>query len=136
MTDVPSGRNIKLIVSPLIGDGRRILLVKYPNPPGNKHGWWIPAPELAYGQHPDEACSKVIESLGLKDTSSSLVEIESYETNNWHLFFHYRVRTSSTPVPAPEYREARWFDLDGLPEVGAFALGSRARSLIERLAKD
>lgn len=136
MTETLGNRSVKLIVSALIGDGRRVLLVKYPHPPGNKHGWWLPSPELGYGQHPDKACEKLMDSLGIPDGSCSLVEIESYETNAWHVFFHYRVRTSSEPKAAAEYHETRWFDLDDLPDVTQFALGSKTRSLIERLAKD
>ncbi len=136
MADLSGGRSVKLIVTAMIGDGKRILLVRYPNPPGNKHGWWLPAPELTYGQHPDQACEKLMDSLGIGDGSCSLVEIESYETNNWHLFFHYRVRTASEPKAGPEFADTRWYDLDDLPDVSQFALGSKARSLIERLAKD
>src|SRR5437868_182491 len=87
---------IKIITYVSIIKNGKILLVDYdqaPNPA--KMGWWIPAPEIQFGEHPEERVTQVLESLGLKDELAKLEDIESFETGTgWHLIFHYVVDTT------------------------------------------
>ncbi len=127
---------VKLVASAIIGDGRKVLLVKYHQPPEEKMGWWVPAAELAYGEHPDAACSRLLGSLGFKDAAATIIDLESLVTSGWTMLFHYRATTDENPKPGPEYRDARWFELDDLPPADQFARGSWERGLVGRLGRD
>jgi hypothetical protein len=51
----------KLIVYLLLRDVGRVFLVRYRSSPNPKRsGWWIPAPELLHGEHPEEWGARVL----------------------------------------------------------------------------
>ena len=72
---------LKLIVYVAVVSDGKILLVQYdaaPNP--DRGGWWVPAPEMRYGQGPDELAKEVLAELGIGDCAAELVETESFTT--------------------------------------------------------
>jgi len=134
-TTTTEGKRVKLITYVIAYDGGRVCLVKYRTPPNpERSGWWVPAPELEYGQDPAERAQAVLRSLGLTRCEVRLAAVESFTTRDWHLIFHYRATTSSDLAPGVEYESARWFDVKDLPDAREFAHGSWERDLVVRLA--
>lgn len=100
-------------------DGQ-VLLAQYnrdnessePNPTAR---WWLPAHELDQYQHPDDAASHAIDSIGgLEVGSIDLVRVQSFEgRRGWHISFDYCVRASGDPTSAEI--PAAWFSLEEFP---------------------
>ena len=131
MTDAGT---LKLItVVGVVKDGL-LLLVDYKDPPvPRKQGWWIPAPEFDYGEHPDRSVEAVLSELGLDGAPYRLVEIEStLRGTGWHLVMHYRVDADREPSPVEVIRKVSWFGLAELPPAEAFAMGATQRQMAER----
>ena len=133
MATTQQDQKVKLITYVLLRKEGQVYLVRYRIPPNAREGWWIPAPELAFGESPDDRCKAVLGSLGIQDGAATLKEVESFVTRDWHLLFHYVVSTQGDPAPSPDYETGRWFPLDQLPAAGAFAHGAWERALIQRL---
>ena len=126
----------KLVTYLMLKNGKKVFLVQYresPNP--KREGWWIPAPELKYGEHPEDCAKRIVTSLGIVDAKLAFQGVDSFVTKDWHVMFYYTATTSDTPQPAQEYENGQWFDLDQLPEAKAFAHGGWERDLVIKLAQ-
>lgn len=132
--NTPDGTSVKLIVYVLVRKSGRVYLVRYKSPPNGRAGWWLPAPELGYGEHPEDARDGVLKSLGLEGCPSRLAEVESFTTRDWHLVFHYVVDADRDPSPGPEFESGQWFDPKSLPGPKDFAHGGWEPAVIARLA--
>ncbi len=129
-----SDGTLKLITYVSVVRRDAVLLVKYVTPPNpDKAGWWVPAPEIEFGQDPLETVGSVLGSLGLSGATPDLVETESFTVGGaWHLMLHYRVTTDMDPAPDATYDDCAWFAAADLPPAGDFAHGGWERSLVER----
>jgi|SRR5579885_3627194 len=102
-----------------------LLIVKYRTPPNpTKQGWWLPAPEIQYGQDPAEQAAKLVSSLGLSLHRQVFAGLESFIANNaWHLLFKYRCEVSGE-VKHDNVADCNWITLDNLPPATEFAHGN------------
>lgn len=126
----------KLVSYLMLKNGSKVFLVQYrdsPNP--NRKGWWIPAPELKYGQHPEDCAKEILASLGVSGSELKFHEVDSFVTRDWHVLFYYTAEISKEPVLGAEYEKGEWFDVEHLPEGKAFAHGNWERDLVVKLAK-
>ena len=114
------------------------LLVKYKPTPDNQQGWFLPNDDLHFLEHPDEAAKRILkQQLGINDASIKMVEIESFAGNNktWHLIFDYLAFPRSMHVvPAQLVSEAKWFEIDKLPEAESFAHHGWGKSMLVKHA--
>lgn len=110
---------IKPIVYVGIINNNKLLLVDYkqaPNP--NKTGWWIPAPELAFGEDPMEKAEKLAQELGFEATQATLFDVESFVLpGGWHLICHYIIKTNTEPKPHSNVKEYKWVTSDELQQM-------------------
>jgi hypothetical protein len=126
----------KLVTYVLPRRGHQVYLVRYresPNP--KRQGWWIPAPELAFGTHPDDGAKAVARSLGVDDVDPALRGVDSFVTRDWHVLFLYSLDVTSDPAPSAAYEEGRWFALDALPSPKECAHGPWELDTVRRLAQ-
>jgi len=102
-----------------------LLIVKYkvaPNP--LKTGWWLPAPEINYGEDPADEMANLVSELGLNSLHQSLVGVDSFVANGaWHIAFKYRVEVEGE-VLHENIVESRWVTADSLPAAEDFAHGN------------
>jgi len=116
---------LKLIVYVGLRRDGRLLVVDYETPPNpDKPGWWIPAPELAYGEDPMERAEKVAAQFGYVDAAGlRLMDVESFTMGegNWHFIVHYVLDVSSDPSPGPEVRRWQWLAAGASPGPEGFA---------------
>jgi ADP-ribose pyrophosphatase YjhB (NUDIX family) len=130
----------KLIVYLLVRQRENVCLVKYRRPPNpTRGGWWIPAPELAYGEHPDDCARRILVSLGMVTTAPRLAGVDSFVTRDWHVLFYYTADYEGVSGDegarfGDEYEQGAWFPLDRLPAADDLAHGDWERALILRLA--
>lgn len=133
----------KLISYVLVRDlaAGKVALVEYKadaTPNAKRSGLWIPAPELAEGEHPEDSARKVLDSLGLvgDGVKLALAGVDSFVTRDWHVLFNYvaDVPTGTELKGDERYASARWYDLAALPEAKAYAHGNWERSLVLKLA--
>ena len=98
----------------------------------------MPAPEMAYGQGPDELAREVLGELGLSRCEPALVETESFTTpGGWHCMFHYWVEPQQAITPNANYAKWEWFGAGELPPAGEFAHGEWERRLaLRRLGQE
>lgn len=117
----PQEPAIQLIANLVVQrDDGQVLLAQY-NPagetsPADTNGrWWLPAHELDQYQHPDDAASHALDSIGgLEVESINLVRVQSFEgRRGWHISFDYSVKASGNPESSEI--PAAWFALDNLP---------------------
>ena len=107
-----------------------VLLVQPTNPPEGHPGWSLPGDGLRHGEHPERCAARILsEQLGLQVGTLELAEIESIPGEPWHLFFHYKCEADRLPVAAAEISEARFFQLEHLPQM---AHGAWERDVIFR----
>jgi len=126
----------KLITYLLPKQKSKVYLVRYrdsPNP--NRSGWWIPAPTLNYGEHPDECAKRICQSLGFESCKPHFSGIDSFVTRDWHILFNYTADVRGMPKLGPEYASGQWFELKDLPQAEEFAHGSWERNHVLRLAE-
>ncbi|MEA2554631.1 MAG: hypothetical protein QOJ65_2807 [Fimbriimonadaceae bacterium] len=107
-----------------IGPGG-LLIVKYKVPPNpEKQGWWLPAPEIGYGDDPSEELTGLVSDLGLSLKHQALIGVDSFIANGaWHLLFKYRVAVGGE-VSHENIAEHRWVKSDSLPTASEFAHGN------------
>lgn len=119
------GGTIKPIVYVGIINNGKLLLVDYnesPNP--SKSGWWIPAPELEFGEDPQEKAQKVCDELGIKVDEIKSFDVESFVLpGGWHLICHYLVKTESEPKAGGNIKAIRWTSSDELSQMKDIAHG-------------
>lgn len=117
------------IIKPIVYVGilkeGRLLLVDYktaPNP--SKKGWWIPAPELAYGEDPQEKAQSVIADFGFNQASPQLHSVESFVLpGGWHLIYHYICHVQSEPKHHENIGAYLWVSPDELASMTDIAHG-------------
>jgi len=108
-----------------------VLLVQLTNPPAGHPGWCLPGDALRHGEHPENCVARILtEQLGLQPGRLELAEIESIPGEPWHLFFHYTCEADRLPVAAGEIAEARFFQLEHLPQT---AHGTWERDVVYRV---
>ena len=123
-----------------IGDGR-LLIVKYKTPPNpEKSGWWLPAPEIAFGADPAEQTARLVLDLGLQLKRLRPEGVESFSVNGaWHLIFKYRADVEGE-VKDEDLVEHRWVTASNLPPASDFAHGNwehdLCRFFISTIAED
>lgn len=126
----------KLVSYLLLRNGSRVFLVKYKDSTNPKrNGWWIPAPELEYGEHPDDCAKRIGKSLGIQDLVLKFHSVDSFVTRDWHVLFFYLADVKAALKPDARYESGEWFDLDHLPAGNEFAHGQWELDLIVRLAE-
>lgn len=119
----------KGILKPIIYLGamgpQGLLIVKYKVPPNpNTLGWWLPAPEIEYGQDPADEMVALVKDLGLELRHMSLAGVDSFIANGaWHLTFKYSVEVTGD-VRHDNIEEVRWVTAESLPPAAEFAHGN------------
>lgn len=114
----------KLVTYLLPRRGDQVYLVRYKESPNPKRsGWWIPAPELTFGEHPEDCAKRILKSLGVEQATLRAAGIDSFVTKEWHILFYYIGDTTEMPTPGPYYEAGQWFSIDALPAAGEFAHG-------------
>ena len=101
-----------------------LLIVKYKTPPNpEKDGWWLPAPEIEYGEDPAEQVAKLVQDLGLESKRLRPEGVDSFMANGaWHLVFKYRVDVTGN-VENENVLYHRWATAETLPAAAEFAHG-------------
>ncbi|MCX6119118.1 MAG: NUDIX domain-containing protein [Proteobacteria bacterium] len=130
-------KQAKLVTYLLLRKSNKVFLVQYkdsPNP--NRKGWWVPAPELAYGEHPEDCAKRILKSVGISESKLMLSGVDSFVTKDWHVLFYYVADVTADPVLGAEYEKGEWFELDNLPEDSAYAHGKWEKDLVLRLAHE
>lgn len=118
------------ILKPIVYVGiikdNRLLNVDYLKAPNAvKVGWWIPAPELEYGEEPQKKAVQICQEFGIQVNSMKLHDVESFVSpGGWHLLFHYVIKTLSEPCVNPNVRNFRWITDSELSEVKDMAHGN------------
>lgn len=115
---------LKLIVYLGVRRRSRLLIVRYEVPPNpDKPGWWIPAPELAFGGDPGGLAAAEAARLGFANAAPRLMEVESFTIGegNWHVLIQFVLDVDHDPVPGPNVREWRWCGAGELPADETFA---------------
>lgn len=126
----------KLVTYLLLRRVDQVYLVRYKESPNPKRsGWWIPAPELEFGEHPEDCAKRILKSLGIELATLHSAGIDSFVTKDWHILFYYTADMTETPTPGPQYEVGQWFPLSDLPAASEFAHGGWERDLVLRLAQ-
>ena len=127
----------KLVTYLLLKQDAKVYLVQYRDSPNPKRsGWWIPAPELQHGEHPEDCATRIVNSLGITDAKPELHGIDSFVTKDWHMLFLYTAETNQQPAISPEYEVGEWFALTNLPEAKDFAHGNWEKDLVLKLVQE
>lgn len=126
----PNG-TIKVIAYVEILKEGQVLLVEYRTPPNpEKPGWWIPAPELEYGEHPEDCALRVLKEFGLEGLELALRDVESFVMpGGWHLIFHYKAESARDIATSDAIVKHGWFGVQDLPEASTFAHGNWEREV-------
>lgn len=120
-----------LIADAVVQTDSAVLLVRPASPPDEQEGWRLPGDQLLHGEHPEACIRRVLkEQLGLDPQWLELAEVESIPGQNWQLIFHYRCDADRMPTPAQNIEEARFFQLEHLPQT---AHGMWERDVIYRV---
>ncbi|MCZ6691281.1 MAG: NUDIX domain-containing protein [Planctomycetota bacterium] len=111
----------KLIVSIMLFDGGQTLLVKYKAGPDNQTGWFLPNDLLKQYENPEKAAVRIIsEQLSWAKLLPRFSHFESFKGQDasWHLVIHFtaQVEEGASITAGESVREARWFELDHLPD--------------------
>ena len=128
---------LKLIVYVGLRRDGKLLVVDYETPPNpDKQGWWIPAPELAYGEDPMERAEKVAAEFGYPDAAGlRLMDVESFTMGegNWHVIVHYVLDVAADPTPGANVRRWQWLPAGGSPGPEGFAHRRWEEGLAQRM---
>jgi ADP-ribose pyrophosphatase YjhB (NUDIX family) len=117
------------------------LLVKYDDTSqyDNQPGWFLPNDELKHVEHPEVAAKRVLKSqAGIENAMLKLVDVESFigDARTWHLSFDYLAFPTTMKVAKGEgVAEARWFEIDELPDVEEFAHKGWGRAVLMKHAR-
>lgn len=138
MFETKDGKILKLITYFGIRSDDSILLVEYKQPPNpNTKGWWVPGPELNYGDDPEEAAQNFLRSIGYREAKVKLVGTESFVSpGGWHFILKYVADVPEPKVPqvAP-FEKWRFFGRKDLPEAKELAHGKWERNLALELLR-
>lgn len=101
-----------------------LLIVEYKTPPNpDKAGWWLPAPEIRYGDDPAEEAAKLVKDFGLEARRFRPEGVDSFVANGaWHLVFKFRADVTGD-VENENVTQHRWVSLETLPPAEEFAHG-------------
>ena len=127
-------RNPKVVVTALIEDAGRVLLVRRDIEPG-RGLWGLPGGFVDWDEHPEQAvvreCS---EEIGVRIEPLELLNVEHVITDGEGIvILPYRARiTSGEPVAADEVQQVGWFSPDALP---ALAFASH-RKILQRWSQE
>lgn len=120
-----------LLADVVVQGDSAVLLVRLPRPPDGREGWRLPGDLMRHGEHPEACVRRVLKQhLGLEPDWLVLAEVESIPGENWQLVFHYRCDADRPPTPGESVREARFFQIEHLPET---AHGRWERDVIYRV---
>lgn len=116
---------IKLIVYIGVINRGRLLILEYVNSPNpTKSGWWIPAPELKFGEDPEVIVQNTCRDLGLDAASLILSSIESFVVRGgWHFICHYTVKTNSELKLNSNIKNFKWVNIEELEQMKDMAHG-------------
>jgi ADP-ribose pyrophosphatase YjhB (NUDIX family) len=116
---------IKPIVYIGILNEGRLLLVDYKQAPNStKTGWWIPAPELRFGEVPEEKALQTVQEFGIEIDSIKLQNVESFVTpGGWHLIYHYIIKTTTSEIHNDNVRNFKWVTAEELSDMKDIAHG-------------
>ncbi|NRF68430.1 NUDIX hydrolase [Aquincola sp. S2] len=135
--ETPQGL-LKLISYVGVRRAGRLLIVRYDTPPNpDKPGWWIPAPEAAYGEDPLEVAARELSRLGYDDVMPRVVDVESFPVGerNWHVVVHCLAEVHADPQPGAGIAQWRWCSEAELPEAAEFAHKRWEQALARRLIR-
>ncbi len=115
------------------------LLVKYAEMIDQQRGWFLPNDDLRHVEHPEAGTKRILkEQVGIEDSTTKLVDIESFIGNNktWHLIFDYLAfPTNMNVTKGKGIQEAKWFEIDRLPPAEEFAHNGWGRAVLLKNAK-
>lgn len=110
-------RNPKVVVTALIEDDRRVLLVRRDIEPG-RGLWGLPGGFVDWDEHPEQALAReCLEEIGVRAEPVELLEIQHVVSDDEGIvILPYRARiVSGEPVAADEVQQVGWFAPDALP---------------------
>ncbi len=117
------------------------LLVKYIDSSqyDNQPGWFLPNDALHHVEHPEAGVKRILrEQVGIENATLKLMEVESFigDNKSWHLIFDYLAFPTSMKVTKGEgVAEAKWVEVDKLPDPGEFAHRGWGRAVLLKHAK-
>lgn len=86
-----------------------LLLGKAIQPDFAKDKWVLPASQLKYGEHPDDAAKRIIkEQLNTEAKSVSYRGLWSFANHHWDLCFIYDVKLRTEPRPLKGEEAAKY----------------------------
>jgi 8-oxo-dGTP diphosphatase len=127
-------RNPKLVVTALIEEGGRVLLVKRDIEPG-RGLWGLPGGYVDWDEHPERAISRECEEeCGVQVEAQQLLSVQHVMLGDEGIvILAYRARrTAGEPRPREEVQQIGWFDPSSLPPL-AF---STHRNVLQAWAKE
>ena len=114
------------------------LLVKYRPAPDGQSGWFLPNDGIRHLEHPESAAKRILkEQVGIDDSTLKLVEVESFsgDDETWHLIFDYLSFPRTMKISTgPMVSEAKWFEIDQLPQAQDFAHHGWGRAVLSKHA--
>ncbi len=116
------------------------LLVKYAatSQYDDQPGWFLPNDELRHAEHPEAGAKRVLKTqVGIENVTLKLVDVESFigDAKTWHLSFDYLAfPTSMNVVKGEGVAEAKWFEIDKLPNMEEFAHKGWGRAVLMKYA--
>jgi 8-oxo-dGTP diphosphatase len=126
------------VVSAIVDDARRILLVKRDRAPFKGH-WCLPTGFAEAGESiEDAALRELLEETGVKGRISRLLDVDSYKSRFYGdlLFLTFVVeKTGGKLTAGDDSAQARFFAMDGIPPL-AFRSNRRALAAYIKGKKD
>lgn len=125
-------KKIKVVTYLGIVHQNRLLLVQYKVPPNprRKSGWWIPAPEVGYGEDPKEKVQQQLALWNLQNSDSRLMDTESFVTpGGWHLLYHFHIKTTKANIIDANIESLQWVTKEELASMDDLAHGDWEKEL-------
>ena len=111
-------RNPKVVVTALIENGSRVLLVRRDIEPG-RGLWGLPGGFVDWDEHPEQAMVReCAEEIEVRVEPIELLQVEHVITQDEEgiVLLPYRARLlEGDPAAGDEVQQVGWFDPDGLP---------------------
>ncbi len=120
-----------LIADAVVQEDSGVLLVWDADASAGREGWRLPGARLHHSEHPEACIRRVLKAqVGLEPDWLVLAEVESVPGEDWQMIFHYRCDADRPPVIGENVREARFFQVEHLPQT---ANGTWERDVIYRV---